>query len=161
MKRFYFPLDRLLNAKRQLERLAEQRQQHARAVFEAAREEVVRAESRVTEAAGGGLETLRESAALGMWQARYEQVAALGKALTTAQAQARQAEEQLKSASLARARIASEVEALLHLRRQQWQAHVEVAERRRQEQLDEIGMRRWLEARNGAGGSDSSGRNEG
>ena len=83
----------------------------ARVAFEAARAEVVRAESRMAEAAGGGLESLRQSAALGMWQARYEQVAALGKAQTAAQAQARQAEEQLQAASLARARIASELEA--------------------------------------------------
>jgi flagellar FliJ protein len=161
VKRFHFPLERLLNAKRQLERLAEQRQQQARAAFEAACAEVARAESRVAEAAGGGLGSLRQSAALGMWQARYEQVAALGKVLAAAQAQARQAEVQLQAASLARARIASEVEALIHLRRQQWQAHVKMAERHRQEQLDEMGTRRWLEARNSTGGSDSSRREEG
>lgn len=147
MKRFRFSLERLLKLKQQQERLAELRQQAARAALDAALAEVVRAEERVAEAAGGGEEALRRAVAAGLWQARYEQVAALGQGLEAAQAQARDAEQKVQEAAKARARVAAEVETLQLLRRQQWQAHQDDMARRGQAHLDEVGLRRWRAAR--------------
>ena len=77
---------------------------------------------------------------LGMWEARYAQVAALERAVARcSKGAARNAEHQLQAANLARTRIATEVEALKHLRRKQWQSHKEEAARRTQEQLDGSG----------------------
>jgi len=146
VKRFRFSLERVLAVKRRLERQAEMRQQQARAVFEAALAEVARAEARVAQAAGGGEAAYREAVSLGTWQARYEQLAALEQVLESARGQARNAERQLQEASLVRARIGKEVEALLFLRRQQWDRHQEELARRAQEHLDEVGTRRWLAA---------------
>src|SRR4051812_24703775 len=115
------------------------RQQQARLVFDAALAEVSRHEARLAEAADGGVEAYRRAAALGAWQARSEQVAALGQAVEAARREARKAEQKWQEAGLARSRIASEVEALLVLRRQQWEAHQAEAARREQEQLDELG----------------------
>lgn len=155
VKRFHFRLERLLKVKQQQERLAEQRQELARAAFEVARAEVVRAEERVADAGGGGLAALQQSAAIGAWQARYEQVAALGRALEAARRRAQFMEQQFEETRQARAKIATEVEALLLLRRQQWECHQEEGERRAQDLLDDVGLRRWLAAQARAGDNDA------
>jgi hypothetical protein len=151
VKRFRFPLERLLKVKRQLERLAEQRQQQARAAHDDALAQVARAEARLADAAAGGLQALRQAVALGAWQARYEQAAALGGLLEAARLRAAQTEQLLRAADRARVQASTEVEALVYLRRQQWEAHRQEVAARAQELLDEGSMRRWQEARGGAG----------
>jgi hypothetical protein len=46
--------------------------------------------------------------------------------------------------------IANEVEALLHLRQQEWPAHRLEVLRAQQEQLDEVGMRQWRAGQDGS-----------
>ena len=148
MKRFEFRLERILQMKKKLERLAELDQQRARAEFEAATARIVLAEERVSEAGSGGLEALRKSAALGSWQTRYELVASLEQEVTTAREQATHSQQLLLVAQLARTRIATEVEVLDRLRQDQFRTHREEVARREYEQLDEVGLRRWLAGAN-------------
>jgi len=54
--------------------------------------------------------------------------------------------------SAARTEIAKEVEALLHLRREEWQAHRLAILKAQQEQLDEVGMRLWRAGQDGSRG---------
>ena len=144
MKRFEFRLERILQMKKKLERLAELHQQRARAEFEAATARVDLAEQRVSEAGSGGMDALRKAAALGSWQTRYELVASLEQEVTTAREQANHSQQLLLVAQLARTRIATEVEVLDRLRQDQFRTHREEVTRREYEQLDEVGMRRWL-----------------
>ena len=144
MKRFEFRLERILQMKKKLERLAELDQQRARAEFEAATARIVLAEERVSEAGSGGLEALRKSAALGSWQTRYELVASLEQEVTTAREHANHSQQLLLVAQLARTRIATEVEVLDRLRQDQFRTHREEVSRREYEQLDDVGLRRWL-----------------
>ena len=148
MKRFDFRLERLLGLEKQMEQLAEQRQHQARAVFEAATAEVLRAEMRLEEAGSGGMEELRQDAALGSWQTRSELRVVLEQAVTIANKHANVSFQRLQAAHLERTRIATKVESLNHLRQEQLRVHrIEVA-RREYAQLDEVGMRRWLDGAN-------------
>jgi flagellar export protein FliJ len=143
MKRFDFRLERLLSVKKRLERLAEQRQQQARAEFDAAMAEATRARGRVEEASSGGLEMARKAATLGCWQARAELIASLERLAAAARERAATFLERLRAADLDRTRIASEVEAIEHLRERYADIHHTELLRRQYEQLDEIGLRRW------------------
>jgi hypothetical protein len=67
-----------------------------------------------------------------------------------AEAKARQADVNYQQASAARTQIATEVEALRHLRQQEWQAHRLATLKDQQEQLDEVGMRLWRAGQDGA-----------
>ena len=156
MKRFDFRLERLLTVKKQMERLAEQRQQQARAEFEVATAEIAKAQGRVEEAGSGGIEMLRQAATLGCWQARYERVASLELLVVAALDQAASFQERLRVAGMIRTRIASEVEALEHLRQKHAKNHRADVLRHQYEQVDEVGMRRWTAgAKDGNGGESS------
>jgi hypothetical protein len=155
MKRFDFRLERLLSVKRRLERLAEQRQQQARAEFEAAMAEATEAQRRVEEEGSGGLEVVRKTATLGSWQAQFELVASLERLASAARERAAASFERLRAADLARTRIASEVEALEHLRERYAKIHQTQVSREQYEQLDEIGMRRWLAGVKGEDGEST------
>ena len=102
MKRFQFRLERILQMKKKLERLAELYQERARAEFEAATARVDLAEQRVSEAGSGGLDALRKAAALGSWQTRYELVAILEQEVTTAREHASRFQQLLLVAQIAR-----------------------------------------------------------
>ena len=71
---------------------------------------------------------------------------ALGQTEAAAQLFERAATLKLEEANARRKKIAVEVEALLTLKREQWQTHRRTAERKAQEQLDEFGLRRWQSA---------------
>lgn len=143
MKRFQFRLERVLRLKEQRERLAELRQQQARLAVEAARARVSLLQEELTRAARSLQDKVGRAAASGEWVAGAEHTARLGKALGAAEADVRRADEDLRAAAVERTRVATEVEALLHLRQEAWQVHHEEAQRDEQERLDELGMRRW------------------
>ena len=155
MKRFDFRLERLLGVKKKLEQLAEQRQRQAQADLEKAMGEARRAEARFEDAGPKGLEGLRRDAALGAWQMRQEVVAVLGQAVTAANKHASVCLQRLKAAEVDRTRIATEVASLKHLRQEKLEAYRLEATRREYEQLDEVGMRRWLAGATGRGENDS------
>jgi hypothetical protein len=150
VRRFEFRLERVLKVKKQREWLAELRLKQARAVLDAAEAEV----AALTEQVARGADALAarlgqpdDGSRLGRWQ----QSARLGDLLEAAEAKARAAAARYREAAAARTQIAAEVEALFFLRRQEWQEHRLALLRAGQEQLDEVGLRRWL-----AGQQDNS-----
>ena len=89
----------------------------------------------------------RESATLGTWQSHYEQAALLGEMLTTAQGRAAEAEARLQEANRLRIQASLEAEALRGLRAREWQSYRKEAARQQQNNLDELGLQRWLAKR--------------
>lgn len=147
MKRFHFRLERVLSLKKQRERLAEIRQQQARALWEAARAECVRIEEELARTAANTTEKLREAAALGTWQVHYEQTARLGELLTAAQKRLDEAEKLLQETNRLRIQATQEVEMLRDLRAKEWHNYRKETARQQQNKLDELGLQRWLEQR--------------
>jgi len=162
VKRFHFRLERVLSLKEQRERLAEMRQQQARARWEETRTECVRIEEELSRTAARATERLRAAAALGTWGAYYERTASLSKLLTAAQQQLAEAEKLLQEANQLRIQAAQEVEALRHLRAKEWHNYRKEAARQQQNKLDELGLQRWLAARDaGPFGSRDTAEGEG
>ncbi len=152
MQRFEFRLERVLKLKKQREWLAELRQKQARAALEAARAEVRAIQEQVARRAAALAVGLAGAAQDGSWLAMHQQALRLGPLLELAEARARQADVQYQEVSAARTEIAKEVEALLHLRREEWQAHRLAILKAQQEQLDEVGMRLWRAGQDGSRG---------
>jgi hypothetical protein len=150
VQRFEFRLERVLKLKKQREWLAELRQKQARAALDAARAAVAALNEQVARSAAALEAGLAGAAHDASWLARHEHALRLRPVLELAEAKARQADVQYQEASAARTRIATEVEALLHLRRQQWQAHRAAVLKAQQEQLDEVGMRLWRAGQDGS-----------
>ncbi|MBA4065306.1 MAG: flagellar export protein FliJ [Isosphaera sp.] len=152
MKRFEFSLDRLLTIKRQLEKLAELEQQRAAAAVERAREklrglreQLARVSERFAAAVGSAMTPQQ-------WGSASDLAERLGDGIRAAEDEAAAAERKLAAAAQERAQVATEVEALATLRRQQWDRWRQEAQRADQDRLDELGLRRWQAARDeGAG----------
>jgi len=123
------------------------RQRQAQARREEARAECVRIEEQLNQTTASASAKLRAAAILGTWQAHYAQAVALGELLAAAQRRADEAEAQLQEANRLRIQASLEVEALRALRAREWQSYRKEAARQQQNNLDELGLRRWLAAR--------------
>lgn len=143
MKRFEFRLARVLKLKRQREQLAEIRQKQARAALDAAQAMVAAQEQRLAETADTLAAHLGQALASLTWIALHEQSVQLSRLVQEAEAQEKQAAQKLQEAETQRTQMKQEVEALLFLRRQQWQAYQHDLARAQQEQLDELALVRW------------------
>jgi flagellar export protein FliJ len=143
VRRFEFRLERVLKVKQQRQRLAELQQQQARARVETARSVVATLQGEIRETAAA---VQRNLGGAQLWLALYERTRILGQALQVAEVKVQQAEAELSEADARRRQIATEVEALLNLRQQQWQRYCQEVARVQQEQLDELGLRQWLAA---------------
>src|SRR5207253_2155292 len=80
------------------------------------------------------------------WIAHYEHSQQLGRSLEQAEAKVGQAQQHLREVAAQRTKIATEVEALQHVRHEHWQEHWQEMMRLEQIRLDELGMRRWQQA---------------
>ena len=129
--------------KQQRERLAELRQKQARLVLDTANSAVQMLQERLSQTALVMQARIGQSVTTAAWIAHYHHAAQLGQTLESAEARARQAGQALQQANAERAKIATEVEALIHLRQRQWQEHQRQIARLEQNQLDELGIRRW------------------
>jgi hypothetical protein len=147
VRRFEFRLEQVLKVKRQYERLAELRQQQARFRLEATQAEVAAVNRQVQELAIAFSKSLRGGGGQQLWTAHYEQSTLLSQFLAGAEERVKQAQQELCEADARRKQIATEVEALLHLRQEQWRAHREDVAHAQQEHLDELGLRRWQAGR--------------
>ena len=127
MQRFEFRLERVLKWKKRRELLAEMRQKQARVAYEGAKAQVQFLWDRLAENAGTLEAQLRDSMHPSSWMACYQHSAQLGQVLDAAEASVRRTRQQLDQANAARARIAAEVEALLYLKRRQWEEHQRAA----------------------------------
>jgi flagellar biosynthesis chaperone FliJ len=143
VKRFAFPLERVLKLKRQRERLAELRQQQARLALSAAEAAVAKVRHEIEQLAARLQRLHAAGADARTWITQYQQSAALADWLEQAEANRLEATRHLEAADRVRTQIAIEVEALVTLRRQQWQAYRADRDHERQQQADELGLRRW------------------
>jgi flagellar export protein FliJ len=146
VKAFEFRLERVLNVKRQRERLAELRCKQCLLELEGARARVRGFEEMLANAAHEAAVQLGQSLTASAWTASEEQAVRIDKALEQAEAACRQADSRYQQAKEALRQIAVEVEALVTLRNEQVQAHRLALQRAQQEQLDDVGLRRWLDA---------------
>jgi len=144
VRRFEFRLEQVLKVKQQHERLAELRQQQARFRLEATQAEVAAVQRQIQELAVALDKGIHGAAEQQLWMAHYQRSRVLGQSLTAAEDRVQHAQQELDQADVRRKQLATEVEALLHLRQEQWQAHRQEVARAQQEHLDELGMRRWL-----------------
>src|SRR5262245_24941932 len=111
----------------------------ARAALDAARAAVAAIHEQIARSAAALAAGLAGAARDASWLARHEQALRMGPLLELAEDKAREADVHYQQMSAARTQIAKEVEALLHLRQQEWQAHRLEVLRAQQEQLDEVG----------------------
>jgi flagellar biosynthesis chaperone FliJ len=151
VKRFQFRLERVLRLKEQRKRMAELRQQRARLALEAARGKALAIAAELAQTAAVLQGRLGRPVAMDAWLTAYAHSTRLGRALQAAEAEVHDAEKGLRQADAERTRVATEVEALLHLRREAWEEHSEAARNKEQERLDELGMRRWKANQDGDG----------
>lgn len=152
MKRFRFAFATLLKVKEQREQLAEARVASARLELEACRERLARLHAALGEVSRH-LELSLGTALQGQaWAGAFEQSSRLERAIRTAEAAVASAELAMHEAIQARTRISSEVEMLDTLKQQRWELYREDMQRAEQEQLDELGMRKWVKARRKAQG---------
>lgn len=143
MKRFEFRLERVLAWKRQRERLAELRLQRASLEREAARSRVRSLREQLDQSTA---RFAGRAADLALRLAQSRHLAQAGELLRQAEEQLVRAEHTVKEANSVWSQAAREVEVLVRLRGRRWQDYLLQKSRAEQEQLDELGMRRWLTA---------------
>ncbi len=146
MKRFEFSLDRLLRVKRQLERVAELEQQkaqdavaQARAVLDGYRAQLARVSDQFAACVGRAMTPQQ-------WSSAAELAERLGHSIAHQEQEVARAEERLLAAAQERAQVATEVEAISTLKRQQWDQWKQQAQKADQDRLDEVGLRQWMTA---------------
>lgn len=155
MQRFDFPLDRLLKIKRQLEQIAEQKQQRAGGEVAAAEAALRGLHDQLTRMSDRMVAAVGRPTAAGQWAVAAGQSEWIGQAIRAAEGEVAAAGERLRAAADERAALATEVEALATLRGQRWERWRHEAQKIAQEQLDELGLRRWQAARDEAAGPES------
>lgn len=148
MKRFEFSLDRLLRVKKQLEHIAELEQrraqeatERARATLRALRDQLDRISDQISASVG-------RTMAPQQWASAAVMAEHVGVSIQASEQEVATAEQRLHVAAQERAQLATEVEALSTLRRQQvekWQYEAQKAD---QNQLDELIQQRWQAAQN-------------
>jgi len=153
VKRFEFSLDRLLKVKRQLERLAELEQHRAREAVDRARAVLEDLRGQLNRVSEQFAASVGRPMAAHQWSAAADQSERIGQSIRVSEQEVEQAEQKLLAAAEQRAQIATEVEALDTLRRQQWEQWQQEAQKADQDRLDELGLRRWREARGEGDGS--------
>lgn len=147
MKRFEFRLEPVLQVKRRREWLAELRQQQARHALDTVEAEVQELQHRLARVADAL--TARPGPQVGpvSWVTRHQQAALIGDQLRAAQLRAAQVRQAFEEAARQRTQAAIEVESLQTLRRRMWEDFRQETRQHQQEQADELGMRRWIAAR--------------
>ncbi len=147
MKRFEFSLDRLLRVKQQLEQLAEFEQSRAqgeversRAALQGLRDQLDRVSEQFSAAVGTAMPSRH-------WALASDMAERLSRSIGESEKDVAAAEEKLAAAVRERAQVATEVEAIANLRRQQWDLWRQEAQKADQERLDEVGLRIWQRAR--------------
>ncbi len=142
MKRFHFQLEKLLRYHQQRQKQAELMLAHAGRERAAAQEAVQELERRIDitcrlpERVGRLIEpALREQSL------RHAQQ--LSETLQRAQNRLKEADRRFREAQGQYTAVTQQVEALLHLRSQRWEEHLDEGNRQQQIELDDIVMKQW------------------
>ncbi len=147
MKRFEFSLDRLLRVKRQLERVAELEQLRAQEATERARAELQALHDQLARISDRFSASIGRAMIPSQWASASDMAERLGHSIHRSENEVSQAEQKLLAAAQERAQLATEVEAISTLRRQQWEQWKQEAQRADQDRLDEVGLRIWRTGR--------------
>lgn len=143
MKRFEFSLDRLLRVKRQLEHIAELEQLRAQHAVETARATLGGLHDHLARISDQFSAAVGRAMAPQQWAGASVMAERVGVSIRVSEQEVAEAEKQLHSAAQERAQLATEVEALATLRRQQLEKWQQEAQKADQEALDELVQRRW------------------
>jgi flagellar export protein FliJ len=141
---FVFSLEKVLRFKQRREWLAEVGLKQAAAVLQTRASMVAALRDQVAKACDDLPATVGQALDTATWLVGYWQSVRLGEALEAAEQQARQAAKDHQQAAAQRQQAAKEVEVLLTLRKQRWSEHQQQWQKTRQEELDEISLRRWM-----------------
>lgn len=150
MKRFEFSLDRLLRVKRQLEHVAELEQRRAQSAVEEARATLGGLHAQLDRIADQFVSAVGRAMAPGQWAGASGMAERVGVSIRASEEAVAAAEQRLHSAAQERAQLATEVEALATLRRQQLEKWQYEAQKADQDALDELVQRRWQAAKDDA-----------
>jgi flagellar protein FliJ len=142
MKRFEFRLERLLRLKRQKDRQAESRQLQARRVWEAAQSEVESLLERLMQTAEAVENRIGRTIEADCWTAQFQHMTQVRLAVDAAEVKAKRALEGLEEANRLRRITATEVEALEHLRQEQWREHRQETALAEQHRIDDVYLHR-------------------
>jgi flagellar FliJ protein len=143
VRRFEFPLERLLQVKRQLERQAEQAQCRARQAVDEAQAELLRLREQLQRIARQMAAQVGCLLAAEQWGITAELSERLAQAIAAAETRLQEAEERYQQAAQRRQQLATEVETLQTLRQQHWELWRQQVQKADQQRLDELGLRRW------------------
>ena len=144
MRAFEFRLERVLKWKQQRERLAELRVQEAQTRVQAAQRQAEELKEKLTLCSADLSKRDQVEQHGSTWLSRYQYAQRLTQELEAAELGIVEAKRQLQEARRRHADIATEVAAILQLRETHWREHVRERDRRVQDQLDELGLRRWM-----------------
>lgn len=153
MKRFEFSLERLLKVKRQLERMAEMEQARAAREVAEARSKLDSLKNRLVEISRSLEGSVSRGVVPGLWLNVYAMSEKLSQEIEAAEAKVVVAEEALSVIAKRRATASTEVEVLSSLRGQRYEEWRQESAAKVQEQLDEVTMRRWMDARQAQDGA--------
>jgi flagellar export protein FliJ len=153
VRRFEFSLDRLLRVKRQLERLAELEQRRAQDAVEQARATLGALQDQLSRISDQFARAVGRAMTPHQWVSASDMAERLGNSIRLAEQEVTLAEQKLLTAAQERAQVATEVEAISTLRKQQWELWRQEAQKADQDRLDEVGLRIWRNAREGAAGA--------
>ncbi len=143
MKRFEFSLERLLRVKRQLERMAELEQQRAQEACDRATAQLQSFRDQLDRVANQMTVTVGRVMAPQQWASAAEMADRVGASIQAAEREVLAAEQRVLTAAQERTQLATEVEALTTLRRQQAEKWQQEVQRHDQNQLDELIQQRW------------------
>jgi len=143
VKPFDFRLARVLRLKEQKKRQAELLLQHVAAVLQGAQAEVAALQNLLVETATRTGDQAGQAVQAATWIARALYIGKIKQSLELAETKVQQAQYQFQEANQQRLAITTEVEALLFLRKQQWQEYRRGVAREEQIQRDERAVYRW------------------
>jgi len=143
VRRFEFPLERLLQVKRQLERQAELAQRRARQAVDEAQAEVLRLREQLQRIGQQMAAQVGCLLAAEQWGITAELSERLAQAIVAAETRLKEAEQRYQQAAHLRQQLATEVETLQTLRQQHWELWRQQVQKADQQRLDELGLRRW------------------
>lgn len=148
MKRFEFSLDRLLRVKRQLEHIAELEQKRAQDAAERAHATLLALHAQLDRISDQISASVGRVMAPQQWASASGMAERVGVSIRASEKEVVESEQRLHAAAQERAQLATEVEALATLRRQQVDKWQQEAQKADQNQLDELVQQRWQAAQN-------------
>ena len=142
MKRFQFPLQKLLRYHQQRQKQADLALAHAGRERELAEGEVRRLEGEIQLACRLS-EQVGQPIQLSLREQSLRRVELLNETLCPVKERLKTAERHFREAQMAHTAITQNVEALLHLPSRQWEEHQDEVARRQQMELDDVVMKQW------------------